>query len=926
MATFPQLVELYAGTLGWLDITADVRQGVADSGGGISIKRGRTAEGQQTDPGSMSMVLNNGASLAAPGIVGRYSPRNPHSDLYGLIGRNTPVRVAVVQAVDGFGRTVAGEWGQADTGQDWTTSGTTSHSVSGGQGLQSHDSVNALRWALLDLAAVDTVQTIDVTVPELLTGAAFVVGLMARAADVDDCYWPRARFEPGGSMRLEITRRAGAVTTVLAGLDPHPSVTYTPGTRVRVMSGAVGAHLAIKIWRPDVDPEPLGWDLEATDTVFTGHGLVGVASFLVAGNTNPLPFTPAYDNYRVVDPRAYQEISAWPPRWNLAGTDAWVPAEAAGILRRLRQGNKAVMSALRRTIAASGPVAYWPVEDGPSSGQVASALPGGTPLTVTGAAEFVTPDDVALTTSTIHYGTSAVANIAGGGTLSAALPADATTATAAGWTAAVAAQIPGTSNLSGNVALIEITTPGGTFERWQLRINAATSHTQIVAITSGGAETVVADDPGITTSFEFFDFSVWQSGGTIQAGYSWSTFGGTFNVTGSIAGTLTGATRVEINSGGATATAQMLAGHVTLWATHPLPVEDFPTDANGNTSFGALQSYRLEAAHARLARLCAEVGVPLTMPAVSADAAVLMGWQKPGTFAGLVNECVAADGGILYEARDSLGLVYAPRESLYNRAPIPLTYQHLSPPFDPVDDDDAVRNDIGVKRTDGSSARAVLDSGPLSILPPPDGVGVYDESVELNLASDDPLPDRAGWLLHLGTVDEARYPQVHVNLASPIWAADPALAAQITALDSGGVLTVDGLPTWLPPGPAKIMVQGYQETLDAYQWDIVVNGTPGSAWDVAEVDGVQRVAAGGSTLAANVTAADSTILIASPGGLWTTDPADFPLDIMVGGLPLTLSAIAGGSSPQTATVSGAVGWPRTTGMPVDVRHPAIVPL
>ncbi len=44
-------VELYLGpTLGWVDITADVRLGAAHSGGGIQISRGRANEGATPTP------------------------------------------------------------------------------------------------------------------------------------------------------------------------------------------------------------------------------------------------------------------------------------------------------------------------------------------------------------------------------------------------------------------------------------------------------------------------------------------------------------------------------------------------------------------------------------------------------------------------------------------------------------------------------------------------------------------------------------------------------------------------------------------------------------------------------------------------------------------------------------------------------------
>lgn len=77
-------VELfYSGA--WVDISADVTDD------GVTITRGQPNEGSSTAaPSSMTVTLMNPA--------GKYSPRNPRSPLYGLIGRGTPIRVIVKPA------------------------------------------------------------------------------------------------------------------------------------------------------------------------------------------------------------------------------------------------------------------------------------------------------------------------------------------------------------------------------------------------------------------------------------------------------------------------------------------------------------------------------------------------------------------------------------------------------------------------------------------------------------------------------------------------------------------------------------------------------------------------------------------------------------------------------------------------------------
>ncbi|MGH3585938.1 MAG: hypothetical protein ACRDQ0_06410, partial [Pseudonocardia sp.] len=76
-------VELYLGEA-WTDISSYVRY--KDR---VKITRGYKSESSKLDPSKCTMTLDN--------IDGRFSPRNPLSPLYGMIGRNTPLRVRVRQ-------------------------------------------------------------------------------------------------------------------------------------------------------------------------------------------------------------------------------------------------------------------------------------------------------------------------------------------------------------------------------------------------------------------------------------------------------------------------------------------------------------------------------------------------------------------------------------------------------------------------------------------------------------------------------------------------------------------------------------------------------------------------------------------------------------------------------------------------------------
>src|SRR5258705_6667716 len=161
-----------------------------------------------------------------------------------------------------------------------------------------------------------------------------------------------------------------------------------------------------------------------------------------------------------------------------------------------------------------------------------------------------------------------------------------------------------------------------------------------------------------------------------------------------------------------------------------------------------------------------------------------MGPQGTGTLLALLRECEAADGGVLYEKR--WGLAYQSRAERYNQ-PVGLALDfnqgQVAEEPTPADDDQRTRNLITVSRTSGSEATAEQTTGPMGT--GTEGPGIYADSVALNVETDTPLPDQAYWRLHLGTVDEDRWPSLALNLA-----ASPELIDAWTALGYGARFTV----------------------------------------------------------------------------------------------------------------------------------------
>ncbi|MFF0469326.1 hypothetical protein ACFYPX_18080 [Micromonospora zamorensis] len=802
---------------------------------------------------------------------------------------------------DTFTRTVSpGGIGTADSGQSWSVTGASNWAVTGGRAVLTLPGPGTIRTAvLLGSEVVDSDQVVDFVPGASMTGASLVAGTIARYTSDSNFYWLRAEFDVGGDMTAKIVKVVDGVSTELGITRPVPGAPYGAGTPIRMRSSVVGARLSVKLW-PVGSPEPRDWHLAVNDSSLRGAGTVGFRHWLL-GNATTL----SMDNYQVSLPRFMGEISSWPARWDLAGKERWVPVEASGVQRRLNQGAKAIDSALWRAYSAASPppIAWWPLEDGRSADQVASGVPGVQPIAELGRRSKTSQIGVGDYSGLIEWGVegsqgaASLVSLRTGGRLSAQVPAS----NATSWTFEFSIRFDAGSNPGSSFSLPMTLRSVGAWD-WTFMFQPAGT----VTVAGGSSDasivgvTLVGPHPGWDGYLHHIRLDVEQSGAN-SLHFLW--------VDGSLvaSGTWTGfLARVPdqvlpnfmLDSGDWAPS----LGHLAMFAPHA-PYYDTIRPRSAAAWYG-------ESAVTRIQRLCAERGVPVTVSGQAADA-TMMGEQRPGDFRDLIAECAEADGGLLFEQRAELGLVYRSRTDLYNQAPAELSYSagHISEPFEPVDDDDAIRNDVTVTRVGGSSARAFLASGPVSVLPVPDGVGVYDEAVTINLAADEHAPDQAGWRLHLGTVDEARYPRARLNLAAPGWSSNPLLTRRAATVDSGDVVWIGGLPDWLPPGPAQLMVRGYTETLDAYDWSITWNASPGSPWTVAVAGGPMRAPAYGSTLAAPLNSAALTLPLASTAenGVWTVDPVDFPMDLRVGGERVTASAI-GPSVTDTFSRITSSGW------------------
>jgi hypothetical protein len=592
--------------------------------------------------------------------------------------------------------------------------------------------------------------------------------------------------------------------------------------------------------RPDetsqVQPSTCTMQINNRDGRFSPRNPVGPYYGQIGRNT-PIRVSRMQNGVRRY--RFYGEVPAWPTTWDISGNDVWAPITAAGILRRLNQGTPPAFSVLRHGIPTDpSMVAYWPCEDGSSAISLASGLAGGTAMAVSGTLNpaafsgFFSSSPIPTFKTDTWTGTVPAYTDVGSGRVSFIIYAPAATLTDATRIISIAT--------GGSVSRIDVLYRTG--GHLQMKVYDTTgavvedtgTPADFGGIDNGFTRITVNWDPhvGGGTSLSFGEYVLGQLGAINLGTYTLTqTVSGVQTVILSPDGTLTGAS----------------LGHVWVQAvsTEKLDVLSW------------LPAYSGEAPTDRFQRLCGEQGVGgvLVNPGEIGTDTVSMGYQLPDTFPNLMQQCADTDLSLLFEPRDQLALALRTRLSLYNQAArLALDYaqNQLSGPLDPVDDDLFTRNDVTVQRVGGSSNRQELTSGTLSTQAPPAGVGDYATSVSISLGSDGQLPDQAGWRLHLGTVDEPRYPHLSLNLRSTEITSNLDLWNACLTVDVGDRVTVANPPAWMPPDQITQIVQGYSESLGVFEHDMVLNLSPEDPYHVGVVgDAVlSRADTDGSTLAA----------------------------------------------------------------------------
>lgn len=632
----------------WEDITPDVYQRDA-----IEITRGRPDETSRVKPGKCKLTINNRG--------GRYSPRNPEGPYYGLLGRNTPLRVRI-------GDPPTASW-------RWSTFNVADH-VAVSTNLYGDSGLLICAWianfdpgdytvpdSMTKDAETDAEGSTMASAREVLTSGGSTGNRTATFSQNSDGHATSAIAVPGES----------GAPTVEEFWDDHrfaDDVTFVTGDDTQVDWLLV----AVQGWQYDnTDSMPANpggttstaWTLLADSERATGRVArikVWSRRVLTAG-PQEVVFPTAGDGNRNNHARLYVlsgvpfssdrfsgEVSAWPPRWDPSESDVYIPIEAAGIFRRLGQGARALASAVRRQTLSAGtsqPVAYWPCEDDENATSIASALSGGEPMSITGVSDLAAYDGFAASEPLPQMSTS---------TFSGTVPDyDAGDQQQVQWLMAVPSD--GADDL---VPIIDVYTTGSA-ARWQVRyhvdglLSIHVFNTSGVEIHDSGLWDFDVDGLLLRSALELTQNGSdidWRYG-QVQPGASGGTgIGQTIagETVGRIQRVVMAANRADASIG------DTAVGHVTVYNTIT-SIHDL------GDAWGA---WRGEPAGRRIERLCREEDIVFRNVGDLNDTEP-MGPQGVDTLLALLQNAADADGGILHETRDEIGLSYRTRASMYNQ-------------------------------------------------------------------------------------------------------------------------------------------------------------------------------------------------------------------------------------------------------------------
>lgn len=518
-------------------------------------------------------------------------------------------------------------------------------------------------------------------------------------------------------------------------------------------------------------------------------------------------------------------------------TESWVTVTATDVVRRLRTNQKPLLSPLRRHVTAfrwaDKVTAYWPCEDYADAVSLASGLPAGSAIALSGSA--------APATATGLPASAPLPVIAAGetGGMSGPIP----TGPATRWAVEFVARF----GTPGTATDILRWLADGTGTQWRVRAEPgapADLRMQVLNASNTSIASHLQGASGFVGRWMFYRVDAEQSGGDVAWSFRWLNIetGGGGTSSGTYPGTLGRPTSIATT---ATGTADGLAvGHIIVHNG------TLPASASGQISwlFGVDTAWVAESAAHRIWRLCTEEGIacevigdrttfqdPRGVIALSEP----MGPQTSRPFLDLLAEAAQLDMGVLLTRRGAPGFTYRTGASLRNQ-PVALALdgnENQIADVAPRYDDESIANDITVRTAGGSSARAVDESSVAE-------VGRYEADIEVvgvgGLNIQPAIVSGTGGLaakisgqnlelaqrrLALSASPDIRWPTVAVDLAVA-----PELIPDALALEVGDRVQLRGLPVQSPADTVELQVRGVADRMSPTRWRMELATVPGAPY------------------------------------------------------------------------------------------------
>lgn len=546
-------------------------------------------------------------------------------------------------------------------------------------------------------------------------------------------------------------------------------------------------------------------------------------------------------------------------------------------------------SVLRSTVVKAPSIrAYWPMEDDSGATSIGSYFGGRSGILSGGAS----PGGTRIT--------GALRSLAMTSDGRASFSLTDTTVPTTQWSTTWAAFIPSTT--TGTVILGSVFTTG-TVRRWDYTYTVSTNVITLKAYNNSGTE--VLGSPGTTiTMFSPTDapvllsINVSISGGNLacKIGMNYRTTSGSAygqSISNNVAGTIGYISSISFaNSSGL---ADYELSHLAAWDSDPV--------GDAESFVSATTGYNGDTFNNRVARIAAAVDTTYTV-AGGGDARYSIGpYPSTGNLLDIIHDTENADsGGLIFGARNSLGLRGISRYDRYNKASS-ITIDasdggDVLSPFTAVVDKSLIKNQWTISRQGGSSATA-RDDESIEIF------GLRPESDTLNLVDDSRLYDIASWRVHMSTGQPVRYSALSINLLRNL-----TLTASWLPREIGDRITVINLPE-PHVSTLDLVIEGWAEQISKTSYTVQIYCSLYAPWRVwkleSSTDNLGRIDTAGCLLNADISATDTTIaLITAIGPTWTTDPANYPFDIGIGtGMSrecIRLNSVPdGASTPQTFT-------------------------